>query len=61
MVCLGDYREVRRIEDSVLTAPDHETEGGVLATQTSTYDVYRAAAETLMAATGQPEDFGHGS
>jgi len=42
MIGLDDYREIRRTEDSFLTAPGHETEGAVLAMQTSEYDVHRA-------------------
>ncbi|HJU37259.1 MAG TPA: hypothetical protein VJ716_07575 [Gaiellaceae bacterium] len=41
MVALHEYREIRRTEDAVLTAPGHDAEGAVLESQTSTYDVRR--------------------
>jgi hypothetical protein len=43
MVALHDYREIRRTEDSFLTAPGHDAEGAVLESQTPNYDVYRAS------------------
>jgi hypothetical protein len=42
MVALGDYREIRRTEDSFLTAPGHDAEGA-LESQTSSYEVHRAS------------------
>ena len=42
MVDLDDYREIRRTEDSFLTAPGHDAEGAVLESQTSNYEVHRA-------------------
>ena len=41
MVALPDYREIRRTDDSVLTAPGHDAAGAVLASQTPAYDIYR--------------------
>ena len=43
MVALQDYREIRRTEDSVLTAPGHEAGEAALESQTPTYDVHRAS------------------
>lgn len=43
MVALHEYREIRRSEDSVLTAPGHDAEGAVLESQTPTYDVRRVS------------------
>jgi hypothetical protein len=41
LVALDDYREIRRTEDTFLTAPGHDAGGAVLASQTPNYDVHR--------------------
>jgi hypothetical protein len=41
MVALGDYRAVRRSDDTLLTAPGHQVGGTALETQTSDYEVRR--------------------
>ena len=43
MIGLDDYREIRRTEDSFITAPGHDSDGAALASQTEDYDVRRAS------------------
>lgn len=43
MVGLDDYREIRRTEDSFITAPGHDAEGAVLESRTPAYDVHRTS------------------
>jgi hypothetical protein len=42
MVALEDYREIRRTEDSFITAPGHGADDAALEEQTPEYDVRRA-------------------
>jgi hypothetical protein len=42
MVGLDDYREIRRTEDSFITAPGHGAEEAELESQSPGYDVRRA-------------------
>ncbi len=41
MVSLGDYREIRRTEDSFITAPGHGADEAELESQARGYDVRR--------------------
>jgi hypothetical protein len=41
LIGLDEYHAIRSSDDSVLTAPGHLVEGGVLETQTSQYEVRR--------------------
>ena len=43
MVALDDYREIRRTEDSFITAPGHNAEGAALESQAETYEIHRAS------------------